>query len=218
MRSSRRSTRRASELAVARLGEQLVLDHAAHARRLVGERALVELREDGLARAGEQVRGDAGLALGETHGVEFAADEAQERGLDLGVGELGAARHEAHDRLGHLARHQPSARAEHRRQRLRAAHAGEPHAVLRDRGHRALERFEVREVVLAERDQHAIVGACEVEVLGGGLVEFEAPLQRRRRPVLDQVGEFLDELLRPQPAAVVGLGQREDLLELVEDQ
>ena len=38
-------------LAVARLGEEMVLDHLPHARRLAGERALVELGQDGVARA-----------------------------------------------------------------------------------------------------------------------------------------------------------------------
>ena len=47
-------------LAIAGLGEQVVLDELAHARRLVGERALVEFGEDGVARAGEQVGGDLG--------------------------------------------------------------------------------------------------------------------------------------------------------------
>ncbi len=74
MRSSRRSTSVASAsgaapaaasallhpllrqaLAVAGLGEQLVLDDAAHAGRLVGQRALVELGQDRVARAREQV-------------------------------------------------------------------------------------------------------------------------------------------------------------------
>ena len=74
------------------------------------------------------------------------------------------------------------------------------------------------EVVLAQRDQDAVVGAREIEVLGGGLVLVEPLLERRGRAVLDEVGEVLEELLRTQPAAIVGLRQREDLLELVEDQ
>ena len=47
---------------------------------------------------------------------------------------------------------------------------------------------------------------------------LEASLERRRRAVLDEVGEVLEELLRAQPAGVIRLRQREDLLELVEDQ
>ncbi len=50
-------------LAIAGFGEQVVLDHLAHAGRLVGERALVELGEDRVARAGEEVGGDLVAAL-----------------------------------------------------------------------------------------------------------------------------------------------------------
>ena len=38
--------------------EQLVLDDPAHGRRLVRQRALVEIAEDGVARAGQQVQRD----------------------------------------------------------------------------------------------------------------------------------------------------------------
>ena len=43
-------------LAEAGIGEQVVLDDPAHLRWLVGQRALVEIREDLLVRAGEQVK------------------------------------------------------------------------------------------------------------------------------------------------------------------
>ena len=205
-------------LAVARFGQQFVLDHAPHARRLVRQRALVELRQDRVARAGQQVGGDLRLALRLAHRVELAADQAQQRRLDFRVLQLRTAGDEAHDRLRHLLRHQPAARLEHGGERLRAGHARQPHAVLRDRRHHALHALEVRQVVLAQRDQDAVVGAGEIEVVGGRIVAFQAPLERVRRPVLDQVGQFLDEFLRPAPARVVGLRQREDLLELVEDQ
>ena len=49
--------------AIAGLGQQLVLDDAAHALRLVGQRALVEFAEDRVARAGQQVGGDLRAAL-----------------------------------------------------------------------------------------------------------------------------------------------------------
>ena len=58
----------------------------------------------------------------------------------------------------------------------------------------ALQALEVREVVLAQRDQDAVVGAREVEALGGRVVLLEPRLQRLRRAVLDQVGEVLEEL------------------------
>ena len=89
-------------LAEAGVREQLVLDDAPHGRRLVGERALVEVAQDAGVRAGEEIEGDLVAALGDARVVQLAADEAQERRLDLRVGELGAAGDEAHDRRGHL--------------------------------------------------------------------------------------------------------------------
>ena len=93
-------------LAEAGFGQQLVLDDPAHGRRLVRERALVEIAEDGVPRAGQQVQRDLVASLGDARVVELAADEAEQRGLDLGIGDLRAAGHEAHDRLGDLLRHE----------------------------------------------------------------------------------------------------------------
>ena len=111
-----------------------------------------------------------------------------------------------------------AARLHHRAQGLLARHARETHAVLRDRGHDALQALEMREIVLAQRDQHAVVGAGKVESLRGGLVLRRAAPRGQRRPVLDEIREVIDELPRALPAGVVRLGEREDLLELVEDQ
>ncbi len=91
-------------LAEAGVRQQLVLDHLAQRRRLIGERALVELGQDGVVRAGEQVGGDLGAALRDARVVELAADQRQQRGLDLGVAQFGAAGDEAHDRLRHFLR------------------------------------------------------------------------------------------------------------------
>jgi len=77
-------------------------DDAPHGRRLVGERALVEIAEDGGVRTGKQVERDLGPPLGNARVVELAADQAQERRLDFGIGELGAAGDEAHDRCRDL--------------------------------------------------------------------------------------------------------------------
>ena len=205
-------------LAEARVGEHLVLDELAHAGRLVGERTLVELGEDRVARAGEQVGRDLAPALRDAGVVELAADQAQQRRLDLGVAQLRAAGDEAHDRLGDLLVDQRPARLAHGVQRLRAGHARQPHPVLRDRGHRPLQALEVREVVLAQRDQDAVVAAREVEALDDRFVVVERASSALGQPVLDQVGEVVDELRRALAADVVTLREREDLLELVEDQ
>ena len=77
----------------------------------------------------------------------------------------------------------------------------------------------MREVVLAQRDQDAVVAAREVEALDGGLVlRPSSPRAPCGGAVLDQVGQVLDELGRALAAEVVALREREDLLELVEDQ
>ncbi len=96
-------------LAEARGGQQFVLDDATHGGGLVFERAFVEIAEDRGVRAGQQVEGNLGATLGDARVVQFAADQAQQRGLDLGVGQFGAAGHEAHDGGRHFLRHQPLA-------------------------------------------------------------------------------------------------------------
>ena len=205
-------------LAEARLGQHLVFDELAHAGRLVGERAFVELGENRLARAGQEVDRDLAPALCNPRVIELAADQRQQRRLDLGIAEFRAAGDEAHDRLGHLFVDQRATRLAHRVQRLGASHARQAHPVLRDRGHLALEALEVREVVLAQRDQDAVVAAREVEALDDRLVVIEPRLERLRQAVLHQVGEILDEARRALAAGVIALRQGEDLLELVEDQ
>jgi hypothetical protein len=64
-------------LAEAGAREQVILDDAAHAGRLVGECTLVEVAEDARVRAGQQVQGDLASPLLEARIVELAADEAQ---------------------------------------------------------------------------------------------------------------------------------------------
>ena len=125
--------------------------------------------------------------------------------------QLGATGDEAHDRLGDFLGDEASAGFVTAAERLLAVHAREPHAVLRDRRHRALEPLQVREVVLAQRDEDAVVGAAEVEALGDRVVAFEPRLERARRTVLDQVREVLDELGGALPSGVVALAEGEDL-------
>ncbi len=205
-------------LAVARFGEEVVLDHLPHAGRLVGQRALVELSEDRFARSGEQVGGNLVATLRDPRVVELAADEGQERRLDLGIGEFGAAGDEADDRRGDFLGDELAARIYHRGERLRAGHPGEPHPVLGDRGHLALEPFEVGEIVLAQRDQDPVVGARKVEFFRRRVVALDALLELPGRAVLNEVGEVVQELGGALAAEIVALRQREDLLELVEDQ
>jgi len=96
--------------------------------------------------------------------------------------------------------------------------AREAHPVLRDRGHVALQSLEVREVILTQRDQDPVVAPRKVEAFDGGLVLIHLRFKRLRRAILDQVGQVLDELRRALPAELIALREREQLLELVEDQ
>src|SRR6185437_9041742 len=191
--------------AVAGLGKQLVLDYPPDAYRLVGQRAFVEFAEDGVARTRQQVGRDVLAVLGLANGVELAADEAQQRGFDLGVLQLRAAGHEAHDRFGDFRGHKFGAGLQHCAQGLLAAHPRQAHAVLGDRGHAVLDAFQMREVILAQRDQDAVVGTGEVEILAGVVVLLHPRFQRRRGAVFDEVGQVFEKPVRVQLAGIVGL-------------
>src|SRR5205807_3151586 len=150
--------------------------------------------------------------------VQFAANAAQERRFHLRVGESRPAGHEAHDRRGHFLRNQLPARLEHGRERLGARHGREPQAVLRDAGDVLFQALERREIVLAQRDQYAIITAREIEAPGRGLIFVELRLERLGCAVLDQVRELGDKACRAGAAEFIALGESEELLELIEDQ
>ena len=76
----------------------------------------------------------------------------------------------------------------------------------------------MRQVVLAQRNQDPVIAAREVEPFAGGFVVLDSSFQRLRRAVLDQVGQVLDELGGAFAAEIVGLRERENFLELIEDQ
>ena len=239
MRSSRRSTSFASAsgaapaaanalqhallgeaFAKARFGQQLVLDEAPHAGRLVGERALVEFGEDRVVRAREQIRGDLGAALRDTRVVELAADEAQQRRLDFGVAQLRSAGDEAHDRLGDLLGHELAAGLHHRARAPAAPviRASRIRFCVID-GIAPFSAFEMREVVLAQRDQDrgsrcarnrnrsAAVSSCSIRASSAFGGRFST---RSARSSMNCAARCAAE--------IVALREREDLLELVEDQ
>ena len=223
----RRRARRSESLAHAFLGdafaeagvgEHLVLNELADAVGLVGERPLVEFGKDRVAGARKEVRGNLLMALGQAGVVELPADEAQERGLHLGPCQVGSPGDEFDHGLGHRLAHQVGGGGPHRRDGLRPRHPRQAHAVLGHRWHLCLQALQVREVVLAQRDQDPVVGSCEVEARGIRLVALDPALKRRGRAVLDQVRQVREELLGAPPARIVGLREREDLLKLVEDQ
>ena len=169
-------------------------------------------------RPSQQIERDLTAALRDAGVVQFAANEAQERRFHLRVGEFRPAGHEAHDRRGHFLRNQLPARLEHGRERLGARHGREPQAVLRDAGDVLFQALERREIVLAQRDQYAIITAREIEAPGRGLIFVELRLERLGCAVLDQVRELGDKACRAGAAEFIALGESEDLFELIEDQ
>jgi hypothetical protein len=72
-----------------------------------------------------------------------------------------------------------------RGQRLGSGHGRQTQTILRDARHGGFQALEWRQVILAQRDQHAIVAAREIEPLGGRIVRLELGLKRLRRAVLD---------------------------------
>ena len=68
-----------------------------------------------------------------------------------------------------------------------------------------LQALERRQVVLAQRDQDAVVAAREVEALGHGIVGLELRFERLRRAVLDEVGKVRDEARGARAPELVGL-------------
>ena len=205
-------------LAESRRGEQFVLDDPPHHRRLVGEGALVEIAEDACMRSLEQVQGDLAPPLGQACVIELPADQAEQRGLDLGIGDFRAAGDEADDGGGDIPGHQPLPRLQHGSERLPARHGREPQPVLGDARHRALQALEGCEIILAQCDEHAIVAAREVEAFGRRVVGLEPFLERPRRAILDEIGEVLHEAGRAGAAEIVALREGEDFLELIEDE
>ena len=169
-------------------------------------------------RARQKIKRDLAAPLCDAGVIQLAADEAQERGFHLGVGDLGAAGDETHDGGCNLLGDQALTGAHDRGQRLLSGHRSEPQTVLRDARHRGLQAFNRGEIVLAQGNQHAIVAACEIEALGGRLVFLELGLELLRRTVFDKVRKIRDEARRACAPEVVALREREDFLELIEDQ
>ncbi|MBI5768641.1 MAG: hypothetical protein HZA93_12655 [Verrucomicrobia bacterium] len=176
----------------------MILDEGAHRLRQVGDAALVEIGEDLAAVAGDEVGGDLRGARGAPAFVELAANDGEQRRLDVEFGQpLGGAAARAgdefDDRAGDLVGHEAGAGFHDGFEGLDAVHAGEAHAVVHERGHDRLEALEVRQVVLAQRDDHAVVGGAEVErvQLRGRLLD--AGDERFGRAVFDELGQLRHE-------------------------
>ena len=145
---------------------------------------LVELPDDLLLRALQQIRGDLRLAEADALIVELAADDAEQGRLDLEPRQLrladrlflrtAAARgDERNHLLGHTRRHQVTARGENGVARLPAVHPGQTHAVFHDRRHPPPQAFEIGQEILAQGEDHPAT-------LLGEIVTAWRPRDRRR--------------------------------------
>jgi hypothetical protein len=110
--------------------------------------------------------------------VELAADERQERRLDSALRSSAPPPQKRTIALGHLSRDEASAGLDHRGERLVSGHPREPHRFCVIEGIDALTALEVGEVVLAQRDEDAVVGAVEVERSTIGILVSHHRLER----------------------------------------
>ena len=203
--------------------EQVILDERAHARWEIVYAALVEIGEDLAAVAGDEVDGDLRLAERAAALVELAADDGQQGGLDVELGQpLNRAAARPGDKFDDLARHllghELRAGLDDGLERLGAGHAREPHAVRHHRRHDRFKAFEFRQEILAQGDDHAVIGAAEIERLQFIGRALKARDQLFGGPVFDQFCELAHECDRAVAAGARGGPQREEFLELVEDE
>ena len=194
----------------ARLGEQLLLDERADLGGLIGDRALVEVLDDGVGVLGEERGGDLAHALGEALAVQLATHQAENRGRDLELGQIvsrrgrraGAARagpgDEAHDLPCHVERHEVGRRLGHHRHGLVTGHLGQPQPILHDGGHALAQTFELRQVVLAEAEQDPTILPVEGEGSDQFGLRVQSLLERARGTVLDEVADLGEEGRAPE--------------------
>ncbi len=74
------------------------------------------------------------------------------------------------------------------------------------------------QIVLAQADQHAVVSIVEDELLDQLGAFVQSLLERLGRPVLDHVGQLGQKLRCAESSVLARLADREQLLELVEDE
>ena len=201
-----------------RTGQQVVFDHLTHRRLLIGKRALVIIAENAGMRTGEQVEGNFLAPLGDPRIVELSTNQAEQRWLDLGMGQFRSTGDEAYDGGRHLIRDESFAGLKDRCQCLFPVHRCQPQPILRDARHRLLQALERCQVIFPQRNEHSVIAAREIEPLSTRIVFVELRLDGFGWPVLDQIGQFLDETRRACTAELVALRQREDFLELIENQ
>ena len=195
--------RQGPSIAIALGGQQLLLDEQPQRRVDAGEARLVELPDDLLLRALEQIRGDLRLAEADALIVELAADDAEQGRLDLDPRQLrladcfslraAAARGNERDHfLGHTRRHQVAAGGEDGIARLPAVHPRQTHAVFHDRRHPPPQAFEIGQEILAQGEDHPATLLAEIVAAGGFGIILQSGAHARRRAVLDQSSEFIE--------------------------
>ena len=203
-------------------------------RRLIGDAALVEILQDALAVAGQQVGRDLRQTKSHAAIVQLAANQAQERRLDL---QLAPVRH----RLGWPlpASACPGRSPATKRTTCRptsgvtrsppglvtASRARVPFMRVKRIRFSAIEgidwpqALQVRQIILAQADEHPVVPIVEDELLDQLRVVLQSSLQALPAPGSRSKSASSARNVRGRGARfLAGLADREHLLELVEDQ
>ena len=207
----------------ARLRQQLVLHKPAHAFRQIGDTPFVEISENLATIAGHEVRRDLRKTARLAPLVQFAADDRKEGRFNIQLGEpLGGAAtgssDELDNHLGDLSAHDARPRLNHGLERLHAGHSCEPHPVIHQRRHRGFQTFQMRQIVFAQRDDHAIVGAREVKRLHLRAGFLQSGDELFRRPIFDELRQLAHEADGARALATATGPEREKLLKLIKYQ
>ena len=73
------------------------------------------------------------------------------------------------------------------------------------------------QIILAQRNQDAVIGARKIEALGNAVIRINLGFQRFRWAILNEISQVFDELSGAFAARIIGLRERKNLFELIED-
>ena len=93
-----------------------------------------------------------------------------------------------------------------------------PQAILHEGGHRPLQAFEVRQIIFAEGNQHAIIAAGEIKFLRIDGAGIEPSFKRSGWAIFNKICEFREKCLRTCTGAIGRGPQGEQFFKLIEDE
>ncbi len=207
-------------VAVAGHRQQAILDEDARRFPEAAQTALVEVVQDRRRVLGQQVGRDARQAAVDSPAVELGTHQTEQRRLDGDLFDrpVRLTRDEADDAGGHLLVEQAPSRAQDRLHGAGSPEPLEPHAIVGGRGNLQAQAFQVGEEILAQA-QNDLAELPVVDVARRFRRSLVEPaLERGRRPALDEIAQLIEEVLAPGAQRGAFRAEREDLLELVEDQ